>query len=106
MGQEWRLRAACRIPGDDPSVDEIRAQLDLFFPTDDPAREGGPSADVLARFREAVRICREECVVRHDCATFARETHQFEGVWGGLHGRQLRLWVRGDKRRANSREDG
>lgn len=78
--------------------------LAVFFPADDPPRDGGPSAEVLARFAEARRICNEVCEVRRECAEFARETHQFDGVWGGLHGRQLRVWVRNGKRRANARE--
>ena len=103
MGQEWRGRAACRGTEGEP-VASTRARLALFFPADDPPREGGPSAEVLAAFAEARRICWDVCEVRVECAEFARDTHQFDGVWGGLHGRQLRLWVRGNKRRANARE--
>ena len=105
VGQEWRLRAACRIPGDDPSVDEIRAQLALFFPFDDPPFASGASPRVRAAIRAAKAVCLEECPVRRECALYARETRQLEGVWGGMYGDELRTWVRGSKRRVNARED-
>ena len=104
-GQGWRLRAACRVAGDPPPLDLIKDQLALFFPFDDPPFASGASPRVRAAIRAAKAVCREECPVRHECALFARETRQLEGVWGGMYGDELRTWVRGNKRRVNARED-
>ena len=40
----------------------------------------GPEADKIA---EAKRIC-DMCPVKMDCLTYAVETRQFFGIWGGL----------------------
>ncbi|MEX2279156.1 MAG: WhiB family transcriptional regulator [Acidimicrobiia bacterium] len=62
---EWRDLAACN--GFDP---------ELFF----PAGETGPAADQI---RQAKRVC-AGCEVQDDCLTYAIETNQVSGVWGGL----------------------
>lgn len=62
---EWRDLAACN--GFDP---------ELFF----PAGETGPAADQI---RQAKRVC-AGCEVQEDCLTYAIETNQVAGVWGGL----------------------
>ena len=62
---DWRSRAACL--GEDP---------ELFFPSGrddiDRPETAAPKA-VCAR-----------CVVVHDCLAEALDTHQNEGVWGGM----------------------
>jgi WhiB family transcriptional regulator, redox-sensing transcriptional regulator len=62
---EWRDLAACN--GHDP---------ELFF----PAGETGPAAEQI---RHAKRIC-ASCEVQEDCLSYAIETNQVSGVWGGL----------------------
>lgn len=62
---DWRDLAACN--GHDP---------DLFF----PAGETGPAARKIAK---AKTIC-ASCPVVEDCLTYAIETNQVAGVWGGL----------------------
>lgn len=62
---EWRDLAACA--GFDP---------ELFF----PAGETGPAAEQI---RQAKRVC-AGCEVQEDCLTYAIETNQVAGVWGGL----------------------
>jgi WhiB family transcriptional regulator, redox-sensing transcriptional regulator len=62
---DWRDLAACL--GHDP---------ELFF----PAGETGPAADQI---RTAKRIC-ASCEVQDECLTYAVETNQVSGVWGGL----------------------
>ena len=60
----WRDRAACR--DSDP---------DLFF----PAGRAGPAIEGI---RAAKALC-ATCPVRDRCLTFALETNQEAGIWGG-----------------------
>lgn len=62
---EWRDLAACA--GHDPSI---------FF----PAGETGPAAEQI---KQAKKIC-GTCEVTEDCLTYAIETNQVSGIWGGL----------------------
>jgi WhiB family transcriptional regulator, redox-sensing transcriptional regulator len=62
---DWRHRAACR--DEDP---------ELFF----PIGTTGPAAEQTAA---AKAVC-ARCPVSHDCLTWALETGQDAGVWGGL----------------------
>ena len=64
LDQSWRHRAMC----DGLDSDEIEA---MFFPH--------PNSDAA----EAKAICRI-CPVAADCLTFALETRQEFGVWGGM----------------------
>lgn len=59
---QWREEAACR--GHDP---------DLFFPGSEPT-----PGDIAA----AKAIC-ATCSVLGECLTYALETNQTEGIWGG-----------------------
>lgn len=62
---DWRDLAACA--DHDP---------DMFF----PAGETGPAADQI---RFAKRVC-AACDVQDECLTYAIETNQASGIWGGL----------------------
>ena len=61
----WRDRAACK-----------NSHPELFFPI-------GSSGDALEEIDSAKAICRS-CPVRRDCLSFAIETNQESGVWGGM----------------------
>ncbi|MDQ3979797.1 MAG: WhiB family transcriptional regulator [Actinomycetota bacterium] len=76
----WREDAACR------GVD-----TDVFFPATDEEAE------------EAKAIC-ASCPVREECLSFALQTRQEDGVWGGLtetERRRLRRRLR-ERARANA----
>jgi WhiB family redox-sensing transcriptional regulator len=62
---DWRARAACR--DEDP---------ELFFPLGDT----GPA---LMQIEDAKAVCRA-CNVISDCLTWALESGQDSGIWGGL----------------------
>lgn len=62
---EWRDLAACN--GYDP---------DLFF----PAGETGPAVEQI---RTAKQVC-ASCEVAEECLSYAIETNQMAGIWGGL----------------------
>lgn len=62
---DWRHRAFCR--DGDP---------ELFFPI-------GNTGPALQQIEEAKAVCRR-CPVTQDCLTWALETGQDAGVWGGL----------------------
>ncbi|MDH3425153.1 MAG: WhiB family transcriptional regulator [Acidimicrobiia bacterium] len=64
----WRDRAACR-----------GAVSDVFFPT---------SEDV-GLISAAKEMC-AACPVQETCLSYAVETNQTEGIWGGLTARQRR----------------
>jgi WhiB family transcriptional regulator, redox-sensing transcriptional regulator len=62
---DWRRRALCR--DEDP---------ELFFPI-------GTTGPAERQVEEAKSVCRR-CAVRSDCLTWAIDTGQEHGVWGGL----------------------
>jgi WhiB family redox-sensing transcriptional regulator len=62
---DWRHRAICR--DEDP---------ELFFPA-------GPSGPALLQVAEAKTVCRR-CPVVSDCLTWAIESGEDFGVWGGM----------------------
>jgi len=77
----WRDRAACLI--EDP---------ELFFPiSTHPGRQTA----------EAKAVCRT-CPVRDACLTWALETHQDYGIWGGLTEAERRT-IRNRDQRATTR---
>ncbi|MFE5332911.1 WhiB family transcriptional regulator [Embleya sp. NPDC056575] len=78
---DWRHRAACR--GKDP---------ELFFPL-------GDSPAARAQANEAKDVCRR-CPVMERCLTWALESGQDAGVWGGTTEEERRARKR---RRARSR---
>ena len=61
---DWRHHALCR--DEDP---------ELFFPI-------GTSGPAAVQVEEAKLVCRR-CAVRSDCLSWALETGQDAGVWGG-----------------------
>lgn len=62
---DWRHRAICR--DEDP---------ELFFPV-------GTSGPALLQIAEAKTVCRR-CPVVTECLTWALESGQDAGVWGGM----------------------
>jgi len=62
---DWRQHAVCRE--EDP---------ELFFPI-------GYTGPALRQTEEAKAVCRR-CPVRSECLTWALESSQDAGVWGGL----------------------
>lgn len=64
---EFFQRAACR--GEDP---------ELFFPVGDP--HSPVNVDQIAR---AEAVC-HGCPVQADCLSWALETGQRDGIWGGM----------------------
>jgi WhiB family transcriptional regulator, redox-sensing transcriptional regulator len=66
---DWRDRAACAGIG-----------YDLFFPEHNSG------------IGDARKVCRD-CPVRAQCLTFAIETDQRHGVWGGITQGELRKLV-------------
>ncbi len=62
---DWRHRASCR--DEDP---------ELFFPV-------GTSGPALLQIAEAKTVCRR-CPVNTDCLTWALDSGQDAGVWGGM----------------------
>ena len=67
---DWRSRGAC-----------LSADPDLFF----PISPGGASQ---RQVRRAKAVC-ATCPVQAECLTFAVETRQAHGVWGGLGEEEL-----------------
>lgn len=62
---DWRADAACR--DEDP---------ELFFPLGDT----GPA---LMQIEDAKAVCRS-CIVVSECLTWALESGQDSGIWGGM----------------------
>src|SRR5689334_15449881 len=75
---DWRHHAICR--DEDP---------ELFFPI-------GTSGPALLQVEQAKAVCRR-CTVTEDCLTWALESGQDAGVWGGMSE---------DERRAVKRRGG
>ena len=69
-----------------------------------PAEVFFPSSEVPLESNPAKAIC-EGCPVREECLSFALETAQAEGVWGGMDAgerRRLRRRTRDRERRRAS----
>ncbi len=80
-GSNWNWRDEAKCLGSDPA---------LFFPL-------GMTGEPLAQAQAAKRIC-HTCPVRPPCLTFALETNQDTGVWGGTTEDERRVlrrnWLR------------
>ena len=72
---DWRAEAACR--DEDP---------ELFFPLGDT----GPA---LMQIEDAKSVCRS-CAVTTDCLSWALESGQEAGIWGGMSEAERRQWRR------------
>jgi WhiB family redox-sensing transcriptional regulator len=68
----WRESAACRVL--DP---------ELFFPI-------GKAGFAIAEVQRAKAVC-ASCPVRQHCLTFALDTHQAYGIWGGYDEEERRI---------------
>lgn len=62
---DWRADAACR--NEDP---------ELFFPL-------GDSGPALLQIEDAKTVCRS-CLVATECLSWALESGQDSGIWGGM----------------------
>ena len=71
----WRESAACRF-----------FDTELFFPI-------GKAGRAIAEIQRAKAIC-ATCPVRQPCLTFALDTHQGYGIWGGYDEDERRLLLR------------
>lgn len=81
----WRTQAACR--DEDP---------DLFFPNG----ESGPAA---VQAEEAKAICNNSCPVIEQCLSWAMNSGQQQGVWGGMTEKE-RHNLRRQRARAEQRD--
>src|ERR1700761_6304458 len=80
---DWRHRAACR--DEDP---------ELFFPV-------GNSGPALLQISEAKAVCRR-CPVASSCLTWALDSGQDAGVWGGMSEDERRALKRRTRARART----
>ncbi len=71
----WRESAACRL-----------LETELFFPI-------GKTGLAVAEIQRAKAVC-ASCPVREPCLTFALDTHQAYGIWGGYDEDERRLLLR------------
>ncbi|TDE09250.1 WhiB family transcriptional regulator [Jiangella asiatica] len=76
----WFVRGACRD-----------AEPDLFFPL-------GASEHSLAQVEAAAAVC-AGCPVTEECLTWALETGQDHGIWGGTTPEERRMMRRALSRR-------
>jgi len=74
-GASWRESAACRF-----------LETDLFFPI-------GKTGLAVAEIQRAKAVC-ASCPVRQPCLTFALDTHQEYGIWGGYDEDERRVMLR------------
>ena len=74
-GASWRESAACRF-----------LETDLFFPI-------GKTGLAVAEIERAKTVC-ADCPVRQPCLTFALDTHQGYGIWGGYDEDERRVMLR------------
>ncbi len=74
--ENWREAGACNDMAD----------VDFF-----------PSAEDVAAIRRAQAVC-DSCPVMDECLTYALETNQSEGIWGGMtateRAKLRRRWLR------------
>jgi len=84
---DWRDRAACR-----------HSDAELFFPA-------GNTGSAVGEIEAAKAVCRS-CPALKPCLTFALETNQEAGVWGGTdedERRALRrVWRAGARQKASA----
>ena len=71
----WRESAACRF-----------LDTELFFPI-------GKAGRAIEEIQRAKAVC-AGCPVRQPCLTFALDTHQGYGIWGGYDEDERRLMHR------------
>ena len=77
---DWRSYGAC-----------LTADPDLFF----PISSTGPAQRQIS---QAKAVC-GRCQVQQQCLSFALETQQVHGVWGGMSAEERQLFRRGSVRR-------
>ncbi|WP_372412013.1 WhiB family transcriptional regulator [Streptomyces luteireticuli] len=87
VNTNWRTNAACR--DEDP---------ELFFPI-------GTTGPAVFQAREAKAVC-SRCPVIDTCLTWALESREESGIWGGLDENQRRRLRRADARRQTGGTEG
>lgn len=81
---EWRSRGAC-----------LTADPELFF----PISSVGPAQRQIS---QAKAVC-AQCQVQRECLSFALETGQVHGIWGGMSAEERQLLRRQSLGRASLR---
>ena len=83
---DWRHNAACR--DEDP---------ELFFPV-------GTSGPAILQVAQAKSVC-HRCTVASDCLTWALQSGQDAGVWGGMSEDERRALKRRNAARVRTRSN-
>ncbi|HEX6351731.1 WhiB family transcriptional regulator [Actinophytocola sp.] len=83
---DWRHNAACR--DEDP---------ELFFPV-------GTSGPAILQVAQAKAVC-HRCTVASDCLTWALQSGQDAGVWGGMSEDERRALKRRNAARVRTRSN-
>jgi WhiB family transcriptional regulator, redox-sensing transcriptional regulator len=84
LGSNWPARARCR-----------GESLDVFF-----SPENETAAERYQREARAKRIC-GQCEVLDQCRTYACESEQAYGIWGGTVPSERKFLIRRDCRKFN-----
>lgn len=71
---------------------------------DEPVDTFYPAPGDVERLRRAKAICKE-CEVRSECLTFALDTNERFGIWGGKSARERSLILRAQRLLARPRDD-
>ena len=95
-----RIPPAPAVPGPGPGLDDswresaacLGADTELFFPV-------GSAGPATAGIRAAKAFC-GRCPVRACCLTYALETGQAAGIWGGYDENERRFMRQGRRRSA------
>lgn len=73
FGADWQLYAQCCLDDIDPEI---------FFEGDISDNSSNKKRKYAAK--EAAKEVCAECIVRQECLTRALQTHEPNGVWGGM----------------------
>jgi WhiB family redox-sensing transcriptional regulator len=83
---DWRSKAACLDAVAEATMFGLEQPMELFFPV-------GTGEMAQRQTEVAKQVCRR-CDVRDSCLTFALETSQDAGVWGGMGEEERRAYKR------------
>ena len=88
LGSDWQSRGTCAQGGVDP---------ELFFPV-------GTTGPALVQVEQARAVCRR-CPVAGQCLSWALETGEKHGVWGGLDADERDAVRRAQEKKARAEAD-